>query len=192
MVEYLWDTRSMKDLKLQAVEVAASFTFSTIILILIAGLLYIAYIIYRKKKDEQKRRLLRVYLQMKLELEQQIRNLHALADNIDKVHKEGTISQVVAKSTSAVSGVLTIVRLFTRQEEKPLGGTAPAMSKEERITSAVIAGFQLLLDVVTLVEDSKHLFEGAKTQSAAELRQKVQNLEQKLQELIQFIDRLTQ
>nr|XP_042120605.1 apolipoprotein L3-like [Peromyscus maniculatus bairdii]XP_042120606.1 apolipoprotein L3-like [Peromyscus maniculatus bairdii]XP_042120607.1 apolipoprotein L3-like [Peromyscus maniculatus bairdii]XP_042120608.1 apolipoprotein L3-like [Peromyscus maniculatus bairdii]XP_042120609.1 apolipoprotein L3-like [Peromyscus maniculatus bairdii]XP_042120610.1 apolipoprotein L3-like [Peromyscus maniculatus bairdii]XP_042120611.1 apolipoprotein L3-like [Peromyscus maniculatus bairdii] len=288
----------MKDLKLQAVKVAASFTFSPIILMLIVGLLCITYIIYRKKKDEQNRRLLSVYLQLKPELEQQIRKLRALADRIDNVHRDCTITQVVAKSTSAVSGVLTILghalapvtagvslglsatglglgaaaavtsvstslvekistelaeseasqqvptsqdkgevikkvlekntpefaSVFkssfkklkdmktnidainlaksrqaiekvslgnTRQVEKSFKGTALAMTKGERIKDATTAGLYLVLDVVSLIQESKHLHEGAKTESAAELRQKAQDLEQRLQELIQVIDSLT-
>lgn len=49
--------------------------------------------------------------QMKLELEGHIRKLRALADKVDKVHRDCTISKVVASSTSAVSGVLTLLGL---------------------------------------------------------------------------------
>ncbi|XP_051015314.1 apolipoprotein L2-like [Acomys russatus] len=49
--------------------------------------------------------------QVKLELEGHIRKLHALADKVDKVHRDCTISKVVAGSTSAVSGVLTLLGL---------------------------------------------------------------------------------
>ncbi|XP_037053518.1 apolipoprotein L3-like [Peromyscus leucopus] len=257
---------------------------------------------------QDKKRFLEVYPQVKLELEQQIGKLHALADKIDKVHRDCTITQVVAGSTGAVSGVLTILgfalapvtaglslglsatglglgaaaavtsvsttivekvstasveaeasqlvptskdpgkvikeileesapRLFsvsknsfrnlevikknidaiklakantrlasnakrlmttgrvsarnTRQVQKAFGGTALAMSKGARIMGAATAGLFLVLDVVNLVQDSKHLYEGAKTESAAKLRQQAQNLEQKLQELIRVHDSLT-
>ncbi|XP_036063604.1 apolipoprotein L2-like [Onychomys torridus] len=49
--------------------------------------------------------------QVKLELEEHIRKLRALADKIDKVHRDCTISKVVAGSTSTVSGVLTLLGL---------------------------------------------------------------------------------
>ncbi|XP_050001119.1 apolipoprotein L3-like isoform X2 [Alexandromys fortis] len=49
--------------------------------------------------------------QVKLERKERIRKLHALADKIDKVHRDYTITQVVASSTSAASGVLTILGL---------------------------------------------------------------------------------
>ncbi|XP_037053525.1 apolipoprotein L3-like [Peromyscus leucopus] len=256
---------------------------------------------------QDKKRFLEVYPQVKLELEQQIGKLRALADKIDKVHRDCTITQVVAGSTGAVSGVLTILGLAlapvtaglslglsatglglgvgaamtsvsttivekvrtasveaeasqlvptskdpgkvikeilestprllfvsknsfrnlevikknidaiklakantrlasnakrlmttgrvsarnTRQVQKAFGGTALAMSKGARIMGAATAGLFLVLDVVSLVQDSKHLYEGAKTESAAKLRQQAQNLEQKLQELIRVHDRLT-
>lgn len=57
---------------------------------------------------------------------------------------------------------------------------------------AATTGIFLLLDVVSLVEDSKHLHEGAKSQSAAELHQQAWDLEQKLQELKEVHDSLIQ
>ncbi|XP_035294337.1 apolipoprotein L3-like isoform X1, partial [Cricetulus griseus] len=58
---------------------------------------------------EENKWFLDVYPQVKLELEQHIRKLHDLADKVDKVHRDCTITQVVASSTSAVSGILTIL-----------------------------------------------------------------------------------
>ncbi|XP_028634685.1 apolipoprotein L2-like [Grammomys surdaster] len=256
-----------------------------------------------------KQRFLDVYPRVKLELEERIRKLHALADKVDKVHRDCTISQVVASSTAAVSGVLTILGLTlapvtagvslalsatglglgtaaavtsvstsivekvsvvsaeaeasklvptnkdtvkeikdildqggprlvslsknsfknlenikkniqaiklakanphlainakrlmttgmisagkTKQVQKAFGGTALAMRKGARITGAATAGIFFLLDVIKLVEDSKHLHEGAKSESAAELRQQAWDFEQKLQELKQVHDTLMQ
>ncbi|XP_036032584.1 apolipoprotein L3-like, partial [Onychomys torridus] len=257
---------------------------------------------------QEKKKFLEVYPQVKLELEQQIRKLRALADKIDKVHRDCTITQVVASSTGAVSGVLTVLGLAlapvtagvslglsatglglgaaaavtsvstnlvekvstasaeaeasqlvptskdkgkvikealeenkprlisiykdsfqnledikknidafklakanthlktnakrlmttgrvsarnTREVQKAFGGTALAMSKEARIMGAATTGLSILMDVVSLVQDSMHLSEGAKTESAAKLRQQAQDLEQKLQELIRVHDSLT-
>ncbi|CAO2601812.1 Apolipoprotein L3, partial [Lemmus lemmus] len=257
----------------------------------------------------EKKRFLEVYSQVKLELEERIRKLHALADKIDKVHRDCTVTQVVANSTGAVSGVLTILGLAlapvtagvslglsatglglgaaaavtsvsttiveavstasveaeaskllprnndtendikkvlekstprlisvsknsfrnlevmkknidaikltkasprlansakrlmttgkvsarsTRQVKKAFGGTALAMTKGARIMGAATAGLTLVLDVVSLIEDSNHLQEGAKAESAEKLRQHAQDLEQKLQELIWVHDSLTQ
>ncbi|XP_012669590.1 apolipoprotein L3 [Otolemur garnettii] len=49
--------------------------------------------------------------QMKMELEERIQKLYALADEVDKVHQDCTISEVVASTTGAVSGILTILGL---------------------------------------------------------------------------------
>ncbi|XP_057648227.1 apolipoprotein L6-like [Chionomys nivalis] len=122
--------------EIQLVERAGLSSFSPFNLMLAGGLLLIVYIIFRKVKDasheahgettvdtevadeeklqkalQEKKRFLEVYPQMKQELEERIRKLHTLADKIDKVHKGCTITQVVAKSTCAVSGVLTILGL---------------------------------------------------------------------------------
>ncbi|OBS82340.1 hypothetical protein A6R68_23665 [Neotoma lepida] len=260
------------------------------------------------KDLQDKKRFLEVYPQLKLELEGHIRKLHALADKIDKVHRDCTITQVVARSTCAVSGVMTILglalapvtagvslglsatglglgaaaavtsvstsivekvsmasaeaeasqlvptskdkekaikedleesttrlvsvyknsfqnledlkkninaikltkanprlvtnvkRLMTtgkvsernsEKVQKAFGGTPLAMTKEARITGAATAGLSILMDMIKLVEDSKHLHEGAKAESAAKLRQHAQDLEQKLKKLIEVHDRMT-
>ncbi|XP_075815907.1 apolipoprotein L6-like isoform X2 [Microtus pennsylvanicus] len=122
VVEYLWDTWSTVALQVlptidgfgqQLVERAGLSSFSPFDLMLTVGLLFIVYIIYRKVKDasREKERFLEVYPQMKRELEESIRKLHALADKIDKVYRGYTIMQVLASSTGAVSGVLTILGL---------------------------------------------------------------------------------
>ncbi|XP_060245095.1 apolipoprotein L2 isoform X1 [Meriones unguiculatus] len=56
-------------------------------------------------------RFMDAFPQVKMELEAHIRKLRALADKVDKIHKDCTISKVVAGSTSAVSGVLTLLGL---------------------------------------------------------------------------------
>ncbi|XP_013204239.1 apolipoprotein L3-like [Microtus ochrogaster] len=258
---------------------------------------------------QNRKRFLEVYPQTKLELKKHIGKLHALADKIDKVHRDCTITHVVASSTGAVSGVLTILGLALApmtagvslglsatglglgaaaavtsvsttivekvstksaeaevsqvlttskntvkgieevveksthripfssvssiknleviknsidavqlakskcslaintkhlmttgkvssqsipQVEKIFGSTALAMTKGARIIGAATAGLFLVLDVVNLIEESKHLQKGAKAESAAKLQQKAQELEQKLQELIRVHDSLTQ
>lgn len=56
-------------------------------------------------------RFLREFPQVRQELEERIGKLRALAAKVDKVHKDCTIANVVASSTGAVSGLLTIVGL---------------------------------------------------------------------------------
>ncbi|KAM7317261.1 hypothetical protein ACRRTK_023563 [Alexandromys fortis] len=269
-----------------------------------------------KDASREKERFLEVYPQMKRKLEESIRKLHALADKIDKVHRDCTITQVVAKSTGAVSGFLTVLgialapvsagvslglsatglglgaaaavtsvsakivekvstasveaearQLLTRSNDtendikinntekditeslekiitglvsvskkfvntvddikknidaikltkanprlankakrlmttgkvsaksmkevkKAFGGTALAMTKNDRIFAAATASHSLALDIISIIEDTKHLQEG--TEFAAKLRQKAQELEKKLQELIRVHDSLTQ
>lgn len=248
----------------------------------------------------QRESFMKEFPQVKQDLEERIRKLYALADEVDKVHRDCTITQVAASSTGAVSGILTIIGLslvpvtlgvslvlsatgiglgaaaavtgvtasiveesknksakaeasrllstgsdtekvveevlrcstpkiaslapkcfqslqgivknarafklakanprlaakaarFLRtgtvsarngkQLEKAFGGTALAMSKEARVFGAATAGIFLLMDVIQLVKESMHLHEGAKAQSAEELRQQAQELERRLEEL---------
>ncbi|XP_015415691.1 PREDICTED: apolipoprotein L3 [Myotis davidii] len=238
--------------------------------------------------------------QVKQNLEERIGKLYALADEVDKVHRDCTITQVAASSTGAVSGILTISSLalapFTagasllllvtgaglgaaaavthvatsivedakntsakaeasrllstgndtekmvrellfrsklkiyylkwkcsrslkvivknsrafrvakanpvlaakatrflrmgavsaqsgKEVQKVFRGTVLAMSKGARVFGAATAGVFLILDVVDLVKESKHLHEGAKARSAKELRQEAQELERRLEEL---------
>ncbi|KAM5333879.1 apolipoprotein L2-like [Glossophaga mutica] len=54
---------------------------------------------------------LKEFPRVEQKLEKHIAQLYALADKVDKVHKCCTISNVVAYSTSAVSGIMTIAGL---------------------------------------------------------------------------------
>ncbi|CAO2601552.1 Apolipoprotein L3 [Lemmus lemmus] len=63
----------------------------------------------REMQDTEK--FVETFPQVKLELEEHIRKLQALADKVDKVHRDCIISKVVAGSTSTVSGVLTLLGL---------------------------------------------------------------------------------
>ncbi|XP_045408927.1 apolipoprotein L2-like isoform X1 [Lemur catta] len=64
------------------------------------------------QKDLQKRKMFwNKFPQVKVLLEEHIRKLHALADEVDKVHRDCTISHVVASSTGIASGILTILGL---------------------------------------------------------------------------------
>ncbi|XP_012370899.1 apolipoprotein L2-like [Octodon degus] len=63
-------------------------------------------------KDLQARdSFLNAFPQVKKELEEGIAKLYALAEKVDKVHKNCTITKVVARSSSAVSGILTVLSL---------------------------------------------------------------------------------
>ncbi|XP_070264948.1 apolipoprotein L3-like [Myotis yumanensis] len=77
----------------------------------------------------------------------------------------------------------TISAQSGKQVQRAFGGTALAMSKGASIFGAATAGFFLLMDVIQLVKESKHLLEGSKAQLAEELRQQAQELERRLEEL---------
>ncbi|XP_015422664.1 PREDICTED: apolipoprotein L2 [Myotis davidii] len=79
--------------------------------------------------------------------------------------------------TGAISGQ------SSKQLQKAFGSTALTMSKGARIAGIATAGFFLLVDVIQLVRESKHLHEGAKAQSAEELRKQAQELESMLKEI---------
>ncbi|KAM4881118.1 apolipoprotein L3-like [Thomomys bottae] len=50
--------------------------------------------------------------QVKREVEGRIRRLHALADEVSKVHRDCTVSNVVASSTGVASGIMGLAGLF--------------------------------------------------------------------------------
>ncbi|XP_062931426.1 apolipoprotein L2-like [Cynocephalus volans] len=64
-----------------------------------------------QKEQQDRKRFLNEFPRTKTELEELIGKLHALADKVDKVHRDCTISNVVATSTGVVSGILTIFGL---------------------------------------------------------------------------------
>ncbi|XP_065795003.1 apolipoprotein L2-like [Muntiacus reevesi] len=67
---------------------------------------------------------------------------------------------------------------------------APAAVTGARIVGAATAGVFLLVDVGFLVRESTHLHDGAKTESAENLRQRARELERNLQELNNMCDLL--
>ncbi|XP_051015853.1 apolipoprotein L3-like [Acomys russatus] len=77
-----------------------------------------------------------------------------------------------------------------RRVQTALKGTPLAMSSEARIHSATTAGVSLLRDVDSLVNKSKHLYEGARSESAEALRRLAREMEEKLGELAKFYKKL--
>ncbi|XP_040841285.1 apolipoprotein L3-like [Ochotona curzoniae] len=256
-----------------------------------------------KEEQQARERFLKEFPQVKAQLEESIAKLHALADKVGKVHRYCTITNVVAASTGAASGILSIAGLAlapvtagvslaltatgmglgaaagvtgastavvehvtrasaeaeagritsssvnqvelvaktvgqsvpkilnvtrkcvqaledvgknvhaikvaqnntrlvrnakrfmttgkisarnTRQVQKAFGGTALAMTKGARFTGAATAGLFFLLDVANLVQESKHLQQGAPSESAQDLRKQAQELEEKLAQLMEI------
>ncbi|XP_028602578.2 apolipoprotein L2-like isoform X1 [Podarcis muralis] len=73
-----------------------------------------------------------------------------------------------------------------KHARKVFAGTTLAMSKGARLLSAASTGVFLLFDAYGIVQDAKHLTEGAKAETAAEIRKKASKLEEELR----HIDRL--
>ena len=63
---------------------------------------------------------------IKQDLEKDIEKIRAFADKVDKVHTDCTISKVVAHSTGAVSGILSIVGLALAP--LTMGATLPLLA----------------------------------------------------------------
>ncbi|XP_054999591.1 apolipoprotein L2-like [Sorex araneus] len=243
-----------------------------------------------QEEKEFREKFLRLYSQVKGDVEEHIKQLHALAEKADEVHKNCTIANVVADSTGIVSSILCIAAIglapFTgglslvvsgtglaigsaatvtavtssivehsymssieaeaknlestgnnlhllwkvlgdskerisslvnnfkvvRQIAKhvrairlaKLGpkaqssnlfskvfeGAARTMTEGSRIIGGVATGLAILVDVYCLVQDSKDLHEGGKSQSGAMLRQRAQELENMLVGLQQFYEKL--
>ncbi|XP_040844006.1 apolipoprotein L2-like [Ochotona curzoniae] len=256
-----------------------------------------------RREQQDRKKFLEEFPQVKAQLEEKIAKLHALADKVGKVHRDCTITNVVASSTGTVSGILSIAGLAlapvtagvslaltatgiglgtaaavtgltstlvdsgtrasaeekasritsssvnqvelvakavgqsvpkilnvsrrfievledvgknvhainiaqanprllasakqfmtagkisarsTRQVQKAFGGTALAMTKGARIAGAATAGVFLLMDVVSLIQDSVHLHQGAPSELAQDLRQRAQQLEEKLAQLMEI------
>ncbi|XP_055993436.1 apolipoprotein L2-like [Sorex fumeus] len=70
--------------------------------------------------------------------------------------------------------------------QKVLGNTAKTMTKKALVAGVASTGLSVLCDAYSLVQDSKELWEGAKTKSAEKMRQRANELEKVLEELNKF------
>ncbi|ELK32813.1 Apolipoprotein L3 [Myotis davidii] len=70
----------------------------------------------------QRERFMKQFPQVKQDLEECIGKLYALADEVDKVHRDCTITQVVVFHRGIVSGILTIIGLSLAPVTHPSGG----------------------------------------------------------------------
>uniref|UniRef100_A0A8C6QGT6 Apolipoprotein L3-like n=2 Tax=Nannospalax galili TaxID=1026970 RepID=A0A8C6QGT6_NANGA len=73
-----------------------------------------------------------------------------------------------------------------RQVQNSLRGTSLAMTREARLSSATTAGVSLWKDMASLMKESDHLYEGARSESAEARRKLAQELEEKLEMLTKF------
>uniref|UniRef100_A0A4X2K1T7 Apolipoprotein L6 n=1 Tax=Vombatus ursinus TaxID=29139 RepID=A0A4X2K1T7_VOMUR len=103
---------------------------------------------------------LKEFPEKKMELEERIHSLHAVADQVDKTHKKCAITNVVADSTSVLSGVMSILGL----------ALAPVTVGGSLILSASGIGLGAVAAITTL---SSSVIEHASNSAA---RQRVSNL----------------
>ncbi|KAM9683714.1 apolipoprotein L3-like [Dama dama] len=141
-------------------------------------------------------RFLKEFPQVKKEPEESIRKLYALADRVDKLHRDCTLFKVVANSTGTVSGVLNILGLalapVTAGASLAVWTTGPGSGNDQKGPDLCwrLCRNLLLVGVGFLVKESMHLHEGAKTELAEKLRQQARELEKKLKQVIQTYERL--
>ncbi|XP_052017613.1 apolipoprotein L3-like isoform X6 [Apodemus sylvaticus] len=95
----------------------------------------------RIQREQQKRRFLHEFPQLKKKLEDHIRKLQDLADHLDQVHKGCTITNVVSSSVSATSGVLGLTGLvlapFTLGASLALSVTSMSLGAVASVTNLI-------------------------------------------------------
>ncbi|XP_060981367.1 apolipoprotein L3-like [Dama dama] len=79
------------------------------------------------KEDQlDRKKFLEEFPVMKQDLEEDTEKIHAFANKVDKLHKDCTISKVVAHSTGTVSGILSVLGLALAP--LTMGATLPLMA----------------------------------------------------------------
>ncbi|XP_060045115.1 apolipoprotein L3-like, partial [Erinaceus europaeus] len=120
-----------------------------------------------------------------------IRGVEGIANNIQAIKlSKGSPRLVTSAKRFMTTGVISARE--GRKVHKAFGGTVLAMSKGTRVLGAVSAGAFIFFDAYNLVQESKHLYEGAKTESAEQLRHWAHELEMRLEQLEQIHSRLQQ
>ncbi|XP_034507618.1 apolipoprotein L3-like isoform X4 [Ailuropoda melanoleuca] len=71
-------------------------------------------------------------------------------------------------------------------------GTALSLTNGSQIMGMAISGISCRMDMLNFEKNSGHLQEGAKTESAEEMRREAQELESKLEELTKIYESLTE
>ncbi|KAH0616940.1 hypothetical protein JD844_028436 [Phrynosoma platyrhinos] len=98
--------------------------------------------------------------------------------------------KVLAKRATAVGSTSQHTIKGVKNVKKAFGGTALAMTKGARMLSAATAGVFLLFDAYGIAQDAKHLTEGAKAETAAEIREEANKLEEQLHSLNRLYEEL--
>uniref|UniRef100_A0A8C0ZR60 Apolipoprotein L3-like n=2 Tax=Castor canadensis TaxID=51338 RepID=A0A8C0ZR60_CASCN len=116
-------------------------------------------------------------------------SLKGLGRNVCAIKEARLNPQLLREARSLMTTGRTSAQSAERVQ-RALRGTALTMTRGARIRGGIFAGITLGMDVYSLVQDSKHLSEGAEAELAKELRQVAQELEKKLKELVQIQDTL--
>ncbi|XP_006756206.2 PREDICTED: apolipoprotein L3-like, partial [Myotis davidii] len=119
-------------------------------------------------EQEHRERFMKQFPQVKQDLEERIGKLYALADGVDKVHRDCTITQVAASSTGAVSGILTVVGLslapVTAGVSLVLLATGLGLGAAAAVTSATTGIVEFSKNASAKAEASRLLSTGIDTE----------------------------
>ncbi|KAL6031933.1 hypothetical protein STEG23_004783 [Scotinomys teguina] len=113
------------------------------------------------------------------------KDLEALEQNMDALRLVRA-NPSLEEDARILASTRRIPSQRARRVQTTLKGTPLAMSNDTWIRSATTAGVSLLQDVDSLVNKSKHLYEGAQLESAEALRKLAQELEEKLGKVAKF------
>ncbi|XP_032272804.1 apolipoprotein L3-like [Phoca vitulina] len=116
-----------------------------------------------------------------------LKDLQDLGNNVRAIKVAKTNPQLVVNALHLMRGK-PVSAQSARQVQEAFKGTALAMTKGARIMSGALSGLCLAMDVFSLVKESGHLQEGAKTESAEELRQQAREMERMLKKFTKFYE----
>ncbi|XP_038621493.1 LOW QUALITY PROTEIN: apolipoprotein L2-like [Tachyglossus aculeatus] len=88
-----------------------------------------------------------------------------------------------ARRFSAMGNIAQNASRRGRNVQKAFGGTALAMAKGARVVGGLTASVGILIDAVAIVRDSQHLHQGAKSETATELRKRASDLREHINEI---------
>nr|KAF6367531.1 hypothetical protein mMyoMyo1_000850 [Myotis myotis] len=110
--------------------------------------------------------------QVKQDLEERIGKLYALADEVDKVHKDCTITKVAASTAGAVSGILTIVGLslapVTAGASLVLSATGVGLGAAAAVTGVTASIVEASKNASAKAEASRLVSTGSDTEKVVE------------------------
>lgn len=110
--------------------------------------------------------------------------------SVEGIVKNANAIKTVRKYPQSLSKAMETMSRSSTQGRKVFKDTALAMTKGARVAGMAMAGFGLLLDVVSIVDQSMYLHKGTKAATAEELRKQAQALERKLESLTRTYEQL--